>query len=72
MGSTTDALPRGVVRTLSGFWPWRLLCRRWLLWTHRPSTGQRSFGIGNRIVQNSKLDHPVSQEAAIALGHQQG
>jgi hypothetical protein len=46
MGATTDALSLGMVRTCSGFWPWRLLCPRWLLRTHRPSTGQRSFGTG--------------------------
>jgi hypothetical protein len=42
MGATSNALPM----TCSGFWPWRLLCRRWLLWTHRPSAGQRRFRAG--------------------------
>jgi hypothetical protein len=63
MGATTNALPTGMVRTYSGFWPWKLLCRRWLLWTHRPSAGQK-----NRTVWNTKPYHPVSQEVAITLG----
>jgi hypothetical protein len=46
MGATTDALPPGMVRTCSGFWPWRLIRRRWLLRTYQPSAGQRSFGAG--------------------------
>jgi hypothetical protein len=62
MGATTDALPA----TCSGFWPWSLLCRRWLLRTHQPSIGQE-----NQTVENAKLDHLVSHEVAIVLGRQQ-
>jgi hypothetical protein len=46
MGATTDALPPEMVRTCSGFWPWRLLCKRWPLRTRRPSARQTSFGAG--------------------------
>jgi hypothetical protein len=54
MGATTDALPLRMVSTCSGFWPWRLLRRRWLLWTHWISAEQRSFGVG-------KTDSPECQ-----------
>jgi hypothetical protein len=46
MDSGTNALLPGMVETYSGFWPWRLLCRRWPLQTHWPLVGQRSFGAG--------------------------
>jgi hypothetical protein len=59
----TDALPPMMVRTYSGFWPWRLLCRRRPLWTRQSPAGQK--GLGSR-----KPDHPVSQEAAVATGRQ--
>jgi hypothetical protein len=54
MGATTGALPSEMVRTCLGFWPWRLLRRRWLLWICRPSVGQRSFRAG-------KPDNPKCQ-----------
>jgi hypothetical protein len=54
MGATTNALPLRMVSTCSGFWPWRLLRRRWLLRTHWISAEQRSFEAG-------KMDSPECQ-----------
>jgi hypothetical protein len=72
MGATTDAFPPGMARTCSEFWPWRLLHRRCLLRTHRPSARQRSFRAGKPDSPNAKLDHSVFQEAMTVLGRQQG
>jgi hypothetical protein len=46
MDTTTDALSPRMVRTYSGFWPWRLLYRRWLLRTRWPPVGQKSLRAG--------------------------
>jgi hypothetical protein len=46
MGATTDILPPGMVKIYLGCWPWRLLHGRWLLRTHQPSAGHRSFRAG--------------------------
>jgi hypothetical protein len=70
MGATTGALPPGMVRTYPGFWPFRLLCRRRPLRTHRPPAGQEGFRTGKLIIQNAKSDHPFSQEIAAASSHQ--
>jgi hypothetical protein len=46
MDTTTDALPPRMVRTYSGFWPRRLLCRRQPLRTRRPPVGQKGLESG--------------------------
>jgi hypothetical protein len=44
--TTIDALSTRMVRTYSGFWPWRLLHRIQLLQTRRPPAGQKSLTAG--------------------------
>jgi hypothetical protein len=65
MDATVDALPPGMVRSFSGFWPWRVLYRRRSLLIYRPSVGQENW-----TVRNAKLDHPVSPKTVGVPGHQ--
>jgi hypothetical protein len=44
--TTTNALPPRMVRAYLGFWPWKLLRRRWPLRTRQPPVGHEGFGIG--------------------------
>jgi hypothetical protein len=64
INTTTDALSPRMVRTYSGFWPRRLLHRRWSLRTCRSPVGQE-----NRKVRNA--DHLISQETVAAPDRQQ-
>jgi hypothetical protein len=73
MGTTTDALPPGMVRTCSGFFCHggyyvRDGCYRHIGHQH----GREASGQKKQTVRNVKLDHPVSQEATASLGRQQG
>jgi hypothetical protein len=45
-GTTTDALPPGMVRTSRRFWPWRLLHRRWLVRERQLVVGQEGSKVG--------------------------
>jgi hypothetical protein len=54
MDATANALPLRMVKTLSGFWPQRLLRRRWPLRIRRSPAGQESLRTG-------KLDSPKCQ-----------
>jgi hypothetical protein len=46
MSATDNALPPRMARTYSGFWPWRLLCKRRSLRKRRPPAGQEGLRTG--------------------------
>jgi hypothetical protein len=55
MGATTNALPPRMVRTCSGFWPWRLLHRRWPLRTWDTSVINRAEELRGRKIKQSGM-----------------
>jgi hypothetical protein len=54
MDTATDALPPWMVRAYSGFWPQRLLRRRWPLRIDQPPVGQKGL-------ESEKPDSPECQ-----------
>jgi hypothetical protein len=64
MDIIVDAIPPGMVRIYWGFWPQRLLRRRWPLWICQLPARQENW-----TLQNAKPDHPVFPKTTIAPSH---